>query len=157
MKVPEHIRPFWAQYEAFSGREQSNCFYQAFHFDDNEDGANALAALVMRGIKRATASLLWTYEASAKPLPASGDISVVTSWQGDPLCVIETEKVSVVAYDAVTEEFAAAEGEGDKTLSYWRRVHWAYFERECARLGRAPDPEMPIVCEQFALVYRTAA
>jgi len=157
VEIPEHIRPYWAEYQAASGGEQSGRFYEVFHFDDNEHDANALAELVLRGTKRATASLLWSYEASQKPLPVSGSVSVVTNWQRLPLCVIETEKVSVVAYDEVTEEFAAAEGEGDGTLSYWRRVHWAYFGRECARLEKTPSLKMPVVCEEFSVVYGGAS
>lgn len=153
MEIPEHIRAYWAEYQAIAGVEPSERFYEAFHFDDNDDDANALAALVVRGTKRATASLLWTYEVTGKPLPARGSISVVTDWQGAPLCVIETQKVAVVAYDDVTQEFAAAEGEGDGSLAYWRRVHWQYFCRECERLGRAPSLDMPVVCEEFSVVY----
>lgn len=153
MEAPEYVRGFWAEFQALSGRDLSERFYEAFHFDDNEKDANALAALVLSGAKRGTASLLWTYEASQKALPAAGCFSVVTTWDRRPVCVIETVKVDVAAYDEVTEVFAALEGEGDGTLSYWRRVHWRYFGRECARLGRAPGLEMPVVCEEFSVVY----
>jgi uncharacterized protein YhfF len=80
----------------------------------------------------------------------------MTDWQGKPLGVIETEVVEVVPFEEVTEAFAAREGEGDKSLRYWREVHWACFGRECRRIGREPDMRMPIVCEQFALVYMSA-
>jgi uncharacterized protein YhfF len=78
---------------------------------------------------------------------------VVTDWQGTPGCVIETTYVEVVAFDGVTERFAAREGEGDKTLGYWRDVHWRAFARECQRIGREPDLQMPVVCERFRVVY----
>lgn len=78
----------------------------------------------------------------------------MTTWQGKPLCVIETEVVDIVPFEEVTEAFAAREGEGDKSLRYWREAHRAYFGRECQRIGREPDVRMPIVCEQFALVYK---
>ena len=151
--IPEHIRDYWAECETALDGNLSSRFYEAFHFDDNERDANALAGLVLSGTKCATASLLWTYEASKKPLPIPGSLSVVTNWDGEPLCVIETEEVKVTAYNEVTEEFAAAEGEGDCTLSYWRKVHWLYFGRECSRLGKKPSPKMPVVCEKFFVVY----
>ena len=50
-------------------------------------------------------------------------------------------------------EFAAAEGEDDGSLESWRRGHWAYFGRECARIGRDPDAGMPVVCESFRVVF----
>ena len=57
-------------------------------------------------------------------------------------------------YEEVTREFAAIEGEGDKSLNYWRNAHWAYYGRECARIGRSPTKRMLVVCEQFAMIYR---
>ena len=40
-----------------------------------------------------------------------------------------------------------------RALSYWKQAHWAFFTRECERLGRSPNPDMPVVCEQFEVVY----
>jgi hypothetical protein len=43
----------------------------------------------------------------------------------------------VHAFDDVGAEFAAAEGEGDGSLAFWREAHWSYFGRVCERLGRS--------------------
>ena len=72
--------------------------------------------------------------------------------RGRPACVIETVVVEIVPFEDVSAEFAA--GEGEASLESWRRAHWAYFGRECARLGREPTPTMPVVCERFKVVYR---
>jgi uncharacterized protein YhfF len=141
-------------YSATLAHDPSPCFYEAFHFDDNAPSADELAALVLSGRKRATAGLLWAYEAERKAPPKVGDLSVVTLFNGDPVCVIETRKVEVVRFSEVTAEFAAIEGEGDGSLTFWRAAHTAYFGRECARLGREFHPEAPVVCEEFAVVYR---
>lgn len=74
-------------------------------------------------------------------------------WQGRALCVIETSSVEIVPYDQVGEAFAAIEGEGNGSLRYWREVHWAYFGRQAMRIGGEADPRMPVVCEQFEVVY----
>ncbi|MCH9674130.1 MAG: ASCH domain-containing protein [Gammaproteobacteria bacterium] len=153
MDIPADIRPFWDAFERVAGEAVRERFYEVFHFADNERHANALAKLVLDGTKCATASLLWSYEADAKPLPHTGAYSVVTAWDSTPLCVIETTAVQVVPYNEVTDAFAAVEGEGDGSLSYWRRVHWAYFRRECARIGNEVTADMPVVCEEFAVVY----
>jgi uncharacterized protein YhfF len=81
---------------------------------------------------------------------------VVTSWDGLPLCVIETTEVQVQAFEDVDEEFAAAEGEGDRSLACWREVHWSYFERVCDKLGRERSLRMPVVCERFRVVFAQA-
>lgn len=152
-EIPATIRAFWAWYAATAGNDVSARFYEAFHFDDNEPSANELAALVLAGTKRATASLAWSFESSGKPPPKRGDLSVVTDWDGRPSSIIETTQVDVVPYEEVSAEFAAVEGEGDKSLRYWREAHWAYLGRECARIGRAPNLLMPVVCERFEVVY----
>jgi uncharacterized protein YhfF len=153
MNVPSCVRPFWREFQAALGIDASDRFYEAFHFDDNAADANALVKLVLNGTKGATAGLLWSCEATDKQLPSPGVFSVVISWDGEPLCVIETTDVDIMPFDQVTEHFAAAEGEGDKTLRHGREVHWAYFSRECERLGKEPDLRMPVIYQQFSVAY----
>lgn len=151
--VPQSVQPFWDTFRASGGYDASPLLYEVFHFDDNERDANALGALVLSGRKRATAGLLWTNEATGRPLPRVGALSVVTDWHGAPLCVIQTTHVEIVPFDEVSETFAAIEGEGDGSLRYWKDAHWRFFSRECQRIGSEPAPDMPVVCERFRVVY----
>ncbi|MDM0074886.1 ASCH domain-containing protein [Variovorax sp. J2P1-59] len=153
MNIPSSIATFWDAFCAEAGKDASARFFEAFHFDDNEADANALADLVLAGVKRATASLVWSFENQGRSPPQPGALSVVTYWDGKPACVIETLEVEVLPFDQVSAGFAASEGEGDGTLDYWRRVHWAYFGRECTRLGREPSQAMPVACERFRVLY----
>jgi uncharacterized protein YhfF len=153
MKIPAKHRTFWNAFTKSCTADPTPRFLESFFFDDNERSANQLAALVLAGRKRATAALLWCHEQEFKPLPRPGDLSIVTDFAGAALCVIETSRVDVVPFDEVTEEFASTEGEGDGSLAYWRRAHEAFFGRECKRIGRVPDPRMPVVCERFEVVY----
>jgi len=127
--------------------------YSAWHFCDNQADADELVELVLAGRKRATAGALWSYEAEDEPLPRAGDFSVITDWSGTARCIIRTVTVEVVAFAAVSEEFAATEGEGDRSLACWREAHWAAFSRELEASGRAPQPDMPVVCERFEVVF----
>ena len=154
MKLPVHIVPFWKSFVESQPDDPTPRFYEAFHFDDNETSANELARLVLSGTKRATAGLVWSFEAASTAMPKVGDLSVVTTWAGQPLCVIRTQRVDVVAYDEVSDEFAATEGEGDRSLRHWRLVHWASFSRACQRMGRMPDTRMPVACERFEVLFR---
>ncbi len=155
MDVPTSVQPFWDKFQASIAYDATPLFYEAFCFDDNERDANALGALVLSGQKRATAGLLWTYELTGKPLPKIGALSAVTDWHRSPLCVIQSTHVEIVPFDGVSDSFAAIEGEGDKTLAYWREAHWQFFSRECQRIGREPNLHMPVVCEEFKIVYPT--
>ena len=148
------IQAFWVAFEAAAGGGRLPRFYEAFHFGDSAPLANELAELVLRGTKRATAGLVWSFEAAGRALPKPGDLSVVTNWADEPLCVIETTDVQVVPFRSVSAEFASVEGEGDGSLEHWRDVHWAYFGRECGRIGKMPSDTMPVTCERFDVVYR---
>ena len=154
MDIPARIFSFWQSFVQLQAEDPTPRFFEAFHFDDNERTADELALLVLAGTKRATAGLVWSFEAASVPLPKAGDLSVVTNWAKTPLCVIETKRVDVVAYDQVSAEFAATEGEGDGSLLCWQEAHWAYFGRECQRIGRVRDPKMPVACERFKVVFR---
>ena len=155
MSIPSSIQSFWSAFTSAIGHDPSARFYEAFHFDDNAPSANELAALVLVGTKRATAALVWAYESENKPIPKPGDLSVVTLFSGEPLCVIETQDVQVVPFCKVDADFAATEGEGDGSLGYWQQAHTAFFGRECQRLGREFSLSAPVVCERFAVVYRS--
>ena len=154
--IPPSAQAFWSAYAATLIHDPIERFYEAFHFDDNAPSANALAALVLAGRKRATAALVWSYQAEDKPIPKPGDLSVVTLFSGEPVCIIETQEILIVPFSQVDADFAATEGEGDGSLAYWQRAHKAIFGRECQRLGREFGASAPVVCEKFAVVFRGA-
>jgi len=127
--------------------------YSAWHFCDNESDADELARLVISGHKRATAGALWSYELEGEPLPLVGDFSVITDWHDEARCIIRATHVEVVAFDDVSEEFAATEGEGDGSLAYWRKVHEDAFTREFVGTDHAFALGMPVVCQCFEVVF----
>ena len=86
-------------------------------------------------------------------MPTVGHLQVVTNWQGDPVCIIEITSVSKRPYNQIDEEFAAAEGEGDKSLAWWRDAHWTFFSLECEELGIEPKDDMLLILEHFEVVY----
>lgn len=127
--------------------------YVAERFGDTPDLANHLAALVVAGTKTATCSSLWEWEAEGNPIPEVGLKTIVLDGNDEPLCIIETTEVAVRPYDEVDAHFAAEEGEGDQSLSYWRTAHWNFFSRILPKIGKAPTLDMPLVCERFRVIY----
>ena len=121
-------------------------------YGDSPELSTALLALIREGPKRAGTSLLWSLQAEGEALPEPGQIEIVVDHHNHPALVTRVTDVSIVAFDAVTAAYAAIEGEGDGSLDYWRRGHWAYFSRECQRLGREPSLSMPVVCSVFELL-----
>ena len=157
MNVRNAAGAFWQEYLTFllEAKEPLPSSYMAWSFCDNEQDANELGALVQAGIKTATCSLFWAYAVENEALPAVGDLSIITNWIGEPLCIIETTEVQVKPFNEVDEQFAYDEGEGDRSLAYWRQVHWAVFSRECAAIGQEPVETMPVVCERFRVIFPT--
>ena len=127
--------------------------YEVWHFCDNEESANHLVQLVLQGIKTATCGLVWSYAAESGKLPEKGDISIITNWKGEPLCIIETTQAAIKAFNEVDARHAYEEGEGGRSLDYWRKVHWDVFSRECAALGKDPREDMPLLCERFRVLF----
>ena len=155
MTIPSHVQTMWSAYSLEVGGIKDQRFYEAFSFGDSSAMADELGKLVLAGIKRATAGSVWSYESTGVPKP--GDLSVVTDSNGTPLCIIETVQVDIVPFSAVSEEFAATEGEGDGSLDYWRKAHFEYFTRECESSGRSFDQEMLLACERFRVVHPRAS
>jgi uncharacterized protein YhfF len=130
--------------------------YSAWGFGDSPQMANELGRLVQEGVKTATCSLLWEYEADGERLPAVGNLSIILDGEGQPLCITEIVEVTIRPYDEVDDHFAYDEGEGNRTLAYWRHAHWEFFSRVCSQIGREISPSMPLVCERFRTIYRKA-
>lgn len=153
-KSPSNIvREYWENFLRQNPELNQNTPYEVWYFGDSPDLAAELSALVLARKKTATASLLWEYEADGEELPGVGNYSLITSFDGIPQCILQTNEVRVLPFNEVDAPFAADEGEGDLSLDYWREAHWRFFSRTCTRLDRQPDEKMPVVCERFKLVY----
>ena len=61
--------------------------------------------------------------------------------------MIETVELAQRRFGEVDAAFAFDEGEGDRTLAYWRAAHERYF----TRLGQFA-PDMLLWCERFQVV-----
>lgn len=126
---------------------------KAIHFCDNEEDANECAKLVKAGVKKATSHSLLGLQYRNEKLPKIGDFTVVTDWNGTAQCLVRTTKVQLKPFFSIDEEYARTEGEGDKSLAYWKRVHWDYYTRELEGFDRLPRESMIIVCEEFEKIF----
>jgi uncharacterized protein YhfF len=147
MTADDRVAEFWRAFTETTGIDGP---YTAWGFGSGTDElATVLGLLVRDGPKRATASRLESYEEDAEPLPQAGDLSVILDEHGEPLCVIRTTDVEVRPFGEVGEEFAWVEGEGDRSLAYWRAAHIDFFASE----GNPVDEETELVLERFELVW----
>lgn len=117
---------------------------ETFSFGDSPALADELATLVLAGIKTATC-----WAASDGAPTHIGKQMVVLIGSGRPLAVIETVELTQRPFNEVDAAFAYDEGEGDRTLAYWREAHRRYF----TRAGQFSE-NMLLYCERFRLVAR---
>lgn len=142
-------KEMWAAFIALEP-EAAQETYDAWCYGDSPD---ELAELTRNGTKTATASAYPVYELDGEPLPCEGMYSVVLRADESAACVNRTERVYVTPFRNVTEEHAFREGEGDRTLTYWRDVHERFFRKELEMAGLTFTEDMDVVCEEFAVVY----
>lgn len=148
----EAVQKFWEEF-CVENKTNAETPFQVWYFGNTSEMAQELLELVLEGKKTATASLVWEYENNSQDAPVLDGLSVVTDFEGNPKCVVQTTELRVAAFNEVDADFAFDEGEGDQSLDYWRQAHWDFFAKECIELGKAPDLEMPVICERFKLLY----
>lgn len=110
-------------------------------YGDSAELADELLHEVMHGTKRATSSLANEYAHYGENEPKEGDHWVVCDGSGEPRIIQRVVSVQRSSFFDVPADFAAAEGEGDLSLEYWRRVHREYWTRTQAEIGRDWTPE----------------
>jgi uncharacterized protein YhfF len=151
------VSRMWMEFCATSSLSPGVPLPPVWHFCDTEKDADICAALVVGGQKRATAPSLWGLAHRGEPVPVVGGLDLVTTWNGEACAIIRTTRVEIHPFVEVSAEHAIAEGEGDRSLAWWRNAHRAYYERELAGTPYTPSDDMPVVCQYFELVYPAGA
>jgi len=116
---------------------------ERFSFGDSPALADELLDLVLRGIKTGTC-----WAASDGQQTVIGKLSVVCDGRNRPRAITRTRSLVKKRYSDVDEDFAAKEGEGDRSLAHWRREHERYFRR----LNQFSET-MELWCEEFVVVF----
>lgn len=127
------------------------CEYEAWSFGIEPD---LLAQLVVTGEKTGTSSAYALYELANESLPKINDYSVILDSKGNAVCIIKNINVEVIPFDKITKEHAYKEGEGDKSLNYWKSVHEDFFKKCFGEAGIEFSYDMKVVYEEFVVVYK---
>lgn len=131
--------------------EYENKTYQAWSYGVEAD---ELARLTFENIKTATASAFEEYSLENEAIPKEGELNIILDANEEAVCITKTTKVSVVPFSEVSKDHAYKEGEGDRSLQYWRDVHKLFFEHSYREKGLTFHEQIPVVCEEFKIVYK---
>lgn len=148
----EIINTFWENFLLKTNRDKDIKYIDSFHFELTQRWANELLRLVLIGQKQATSSSLLAYQIGGDRIPQVGDLSIVTDWEGIPKCVIETTNVMIIPFKEITFDICKLEGEDDN-LESWREGHINFFSREGKELGYTFTEDMPVIFENFKMVF----
>jgi uncharacterized protein YhfF len=147
----------WARYVRATGEPADPPCSDLTCFGDSVELADELLSLVVDGTKRATACAVAELEADGLPVPAIGDRWIACDGTGRPRVVLRTTDVRVGPLSSVDDAFAWDEGEGDRTVEDWLRMHEDYFRRTFAVHGWAYHRDIPVVFERFEVAYAEPA
>ena len=117
---------------------------ESFSFGDSPELADELGALILEGRKTATC-----WPVSQGELTTLGKRMLMLDGSGRPRAVLETVELTKRRFPEVDAAFAYDEGEGDRTLEWWRNAHRNYFGRR----GEFSE-DMTLYCERFRVVER---
>ena len=110
------------------------------------------AALILNGTKTLTSSPFWDYPDGV--IPFVGALGVLLDGAGQPRGVVETTRVEVLPFGAVTEDMACAYGEGERTVEWWRRAMGKFYRVSATRQGATFTEDTPLLWEWLGVVHR---
>lgn len=86
-------------------------------------------------------------------IPKVGEYSVILNSKEEAVCVIRDYDVSILPFKEVPFEHAYSEGEGNRSLEYWREVHRNFFNNEVEGTTAIFTEDSLVVCEKFSVEY----
>ncbi|EOW1565231.1 ASCH domain-containing protein [Listeria monocytogenes] len=148
----DSVNEMWQKYRTEHPMISSK--FEAWAFGNSAQMANELGGLVMDGIKTGTSSLFYWYDQGGETMPSVGSHVVLLDGEEEAIGIIKLINVTIMPFNEVPKTFAYLEGEGDRTLEYWREVHTSFFSNECVELGIPFEEDALVVCEEFEVVYK---
>ena len=124
-----------------------------YSFGNTPEVIDQLAELVISGSKRATTSLLRWYGPNGEHMPLSGELFLIVGGGCVPRAVAQVTRVDVKPFRAIDAEDAWDEGEGDRSLAYWRAAHREYFAAEGARAAFTFREDDEVVFCRFEVLW----
>lgn len=127
--------------------------YDVAMLGDSPALVDELVDLVLRGRKRATASLIRDYAGPDVGMPQVGDLVVAVDFAGHPRLIWQTVELRVGPLLSCDAQFAYDEGEGDRSLTYWLNAHRDFFGRQARHEGWQLTEAEPVLFERFRVVW----
>ncbi len=123
-------------------------------FAGNKEITDELLQLYLSGRKTAGSSIVEDFMSAGDPLPKVGNYWIFLNSKNEPSCILKTVKIVMNKFRDVPVEIAIAEGEGDMSLEYWRKVHEEIYGPYLSEWGVSNIEEATVITEFFEIIYR---
>ena len=127
-------------------------YFLPMSIGSDPETADEGAVRILNGTKTLTSSPFWDYPNSK--IPFVGALGVLLDGSRRPRGIVETTRVEIMPFGAITQEMARAYGEGELTVEWWRRVMGAFYRASAARHNAILTDDTPHIWEWFAVVHR---
>lgn len=144
---------FWNKFISETNASPNLKYSGDYQFGYTENSMTPITSLVLAGKKTAICSSLISYDVDKLPVPKINDYYVITDTNDNPVCIVKNIAVTKIAFKDVTWNLAQKEGE-DENMEQWRKSHIEYFTEEADIIGYKFSESMPIVFEEFEVVYK---
>lgn len=120
----------------------------------NREVADELINLYLTGKKSAGSSLVKDFEINGEPFPAVGNYWIVLDRKNKPCCIVKTIRVVFHRFKDIPEDIAKAEGEGDCSVAYWKKVHEKLYSPYLEKWQINNLQNTKVITEFFEVVYK---
>ncbi len=154
MKLRPNEKRYWEAYVKTLSRDaRPKSPNVVAEFAGSREITDDLIALYLSGKKTAGSSIEEDFISAGDDPPKIGNFWIVLNSTETPSCILKTEKIVRHKFRDVPVGIAMAEGEGDLTLEYWRRVHKEFYSPYLKKWGLESIEDATVITEFFTLVY----
>ena len=144
---------FWKNYLKSSGKDPNTLYTSELSLGEDDESSAFLILEVLSGKKTAFSSSYYAFEIDREPLPKKGNTYIVTDCNDTPYAIIETTEVTTLPFNCIPWSLAEKEDEAE-SLEQWREIKGEFFDYDGEIMGYEFNPNMPVVFEEFKVVYR---
>lgn len=146
---------YWQTYlDSLQPSETSEAPFVTAGCAGSPEMTDKLLELYLEGTKAAGSSLLEDFLAAGDPVPRVGDYWMCLASNGEPRCLLRTTRIAIHKFMDIPSDVAIAEGDGDLSVEYWKRVHTELYAPQLEKWGLSAIDEATVITEFFEIVFR---
>ena len=120
----------------------------------NFEITDELVDLYLAGKKHAGSSPKEDFLACGDPLPEVGSYWILLDSQKKPRLILKTIDIEENKFADIPDRVIQAEGEGDLSVEYWKKVHSELYAPHIVEWGVKTVDEITVITEYFEIVFK---